>query len=192
MKSGTTNGYLGSLSYYDDGYTYSGAKVNGTLVAGNVVDYQTGVDGNQYPNHVTVKFVKQAREDSDHFIPLQVFVPVMEEIAADCGTQDVLAKYDPSTVQKLDGEIPDQTEPGVNGAGTTTTTNPATVSGPSAATKAAVTAAKTASGSTSSLAKTGDDSANGLLATAFAGMTAAAVAAYAAMRRRFGKQESEE
>ena len=192
VKSGTTNGYLGSLSYYDDGYTYSGAKVNGTLVAGNVVDYQTGVDGNQYPNHVTVKFVKQAREDSDHFIPLQVFVPVMEEIAADCGTQDVLAKYDPSTVQKLDGEIPDQTEPGVNGAGTTTTTNPATVSGPSAATKAAATAAKTASGSTSSLAKTGDDSANGLLATAFAGMTAAAVAAYAAMRRRFGKQESEE
>ena len=192
VKSGTTNGYLGSLSYYDDGYTYSGAKVNGTLVAGNVVDYQTGVDGNQYPNHVTVKFVKQAREDSDHFIPLQVFVPVMEEIAADCGTQDVLAKYDPSSVQKLDGEIPDQTEPGVNGAGTTTTTNPATVSGPSAATKAAATAAKTASGSTSSLAKTGDDSANGLLATAVAGMTAAAVAAYAAMRRRFGKHESEE
>ena len=193
VKSGTTNGYLGSLSYYDDGYTYSGAKVNGTLVAGNVVDYQTGVDGNQYPNHVTVKFVKQAREDSDHFIPLQVFVPVMEEIAADCGTQDVLAKYDPSSVQKLDGEIPDQTEPGVNSTGTTTTTtSPATVSSPTAATKAAATTAKTASGSTSSLAKTGDDSANGLLATAFAGMTAAAVAAYAAMRRRFCKHDNEE
>ena len=194
VKSGTTNGYLGSLSYYDEGYTYSGAKVNGTLVAGNVIDYQTGVDGKQYPNHVTVKFVKTARNDADHFIPLQVFVPVMEEIAADCGTQDVLAKYDPSSVQKLEGEIPDQTEPGVNGSGSDNSgsnTNGTTVSAP-AAKSAAATAAKTAAAGSSSLAKTGDDAGNGLLATAFAGVTAVAVAAYAAMRRRFGKQEGEE
>ena len=196
VKSGTTNGYLGSLSYYDDGYTYSGAKVNGTLVAGTVVDYQTGVDGKQYPNHVTVKFVKQAREDSDHFIPLQVFVPVMEEIAADCGTQDVLAKYDPSSVQKLDGEIPDQTEPGVNGTDTptattpTTTTGPTTVTGPTTATKGGVTA--TASKASSSLGKTGDAATRGLAASAVAGIAAAAVAACAAVRRRFGKQEGEE
>ena len=196
VKSGTTNGYLGSLSYYDDGYTYSGAKVNGTLVAGTVVDYQTGVDGKQYPNHVTVKFVKQAREDSDHFIPLQVFVPVMEEIAADCGTQDVLAKYDPSSIQKLDGEIPDQTEPGVNGTGTptattpTTTTGPTTVAGPTTATKGGVTA--TASKASSSLGKTGDAATRGLAASAVAGIAAAAVAACAAVRRRFGKQEGEE
>ena len=196
VKSGTTNGYLGSLSYYDDGYTYSGAKVNGTLVAGTVVDYQTGVDGKQYPNHVTVKFVKQAREDSDHFIPLQVFVPVMEEIAADCGTQDVLAKYDPSSIQKLDGEIPDQTEPGVNGTDTptattpTTTTGPTTVTGPTTATKGGVTA--TASKASSSLGKTGDAATRGLAASAVAGIAAAAVAACAAVRRRFGKQEGEE
>ena len=188
VKSGTTNGYLGSLSYYDDGYTYSGAKVNGTLVAGTVVDYQTGVDGKQYPNHVTVKFVKQAREDH-RFIPLQVFVPVMEEIAADCGTQDVLAKYDPSSIQKLDGEIPDQTEPGVNGTDTPTATTPTTTTGPTTATKAGVTTATKAS---SSLGKTGDAAANGLMASAVAGIAAAAVAACAAVRRRFGKQEGEE
>ena len=192
VKSGTTNGYLGSLSYYDDGYTYSGAKVNGTLVAGNVIDYQTGVDGKQYPNHVTVKFVKTARNDADHFIPLQVFVPVMEEIATDCGTQDVLAKYDPSSIQKLDGEIPDQTEPGMNGDGTTTTpSTPNTVAGPSAATKSGVSAATTAA-KTASLSKTGDDVNRGLLISMFAGAAALMTAAAATMRRRFGKQEGEE
>ena len=194
VKSGTTNGYLGSLSYYDEGYTYSGAKVNGTLVTGNVVDYQTGTDGKQYPNHVTVKFVKTARADADHFIPLQVFVPVMEEIAADCGTQDVLAKYDPSSVQKLDGEIPDQTEPGVNGNGSTGDNgngSGTTVTGPTTASKSAspTVAAKTAAGAT--LGKTGDATA-GLVTTAIAGMVAAATAAGALLRRRFGKQEGEE
>ena len=194
VKSGTTNGYLGSLSYYDEGYTYSGAKVNGTLVTGNVVDYQTGTDGKQYPNHVTVKFVKTARADADHFIPLQVFVPVMEEIAADCGTQDVLAKYDPSSIQKLDGEIPDQTEPGVNGNGSTGDNgngSGTTVAGPTTASKSAspTVAAKTAAGAT--LGKTGDATA-GLVTTAIAGMVAAATAAGALLRRRFGKQEGEE
>lgn len=194
VKSGTTNGYLGSLSYYDEGYTYSGAKVMGSLVAGNVVDYQTGTDGKQYPNHVTVKFVKTARADADHFIPLQVFVPVMEEIAADCGTQDVLAKYDPSSVQKLDGEIPDQTEPGVNGNGSTGDNgngSGTTVTGPTTASKSAspTVAAKTAAGAT--LGKTGDATA-GLVTTAIAGMVAAATAVGALLRRRFGKQEGEE
>lgn len=194
VKSGTTNGYLGSLSYYDEGYIYSGAKVMGSLVAGNVVDYQTGTDGKQYPNHVTVKFVKTARNDADHFIPLQVFVPVMEEIAADCGTQDVLAKYDPSSVQKLDGEIPDQTEPGVNGNGSTGNNgngSGTTVTGPTTASKSAspTVAAKTAAGAT--LGKTGDATA-GLVTTAIAGMVAAATAAGALLRRRFGKQEGEE
>lgn len=193
VKSGTTNGYLGSLSYYDEGYAYNGAKVLGSLVAGTVIDYQTGVDGKQYPNHVTVKFVKTARNDANRFIPLQVFVPVMEEIAEDCGTQDVLAKYDPQSVQKLDGDIPDQVEPGVNGngptggSGTITTTGPATVS---KATATPTTAAKSAVAG-SALNKTGDATA-GLLSTAIAGMTAAAVAAGCALRRRFGKPESEE
>lgn len=192
VKSGTTNGYLGSLSYYDDGYTYSGAKVNGTLVAGNVVDYQTGVDGNRYPNHVTVKFVKQAREDSDHFIPLQVFVPVMEEIAADCGTQDVLAKYDPSSVQKLDGEIEDQKEPGINNGGAATTTTPSTVTSPTkvTATKTGVTAA-TAGKSATLSTKTGD-SAQQVAILGLTGLSALMVAAYASLRRRLDIKEGEE
>ncbi len=204
VKSGTTNGYLGSLSYYDEGYTYSGATVNGTVVAGTVVDYQTGVDGKQYPNRVTVKFVKTARNDADHFIPLQVFVPVMEEIAADCGKQDVLVKYDPSSIQKLDGEIPDQTIPGVNGDGNNGADNGnggnnggATITAPSkvTASKSGVTAATangvTAAKSASLAAKTGD-SAKQIVTLALAGFGGLAAAAYAAMRRRFGKQEGEE
>ena len=150
------------------------------------------MDGNRYPNHVTVKFVKQAREDSDHFIPLQVFVPVMEEIAADCGTQDVLAKYDPSSVQKLDGEIEDQKEPGINNGGAATTTTPSTVTSPTkvTATKTGVTAA-TAGKSATLSTKTGD-SAQQVAILGLTGLSALVAAAYASLRRRLDIKEGEE
>lgn len=219
VKSGNDNGYLAKLGYYDEGYTYSGAKVNGTVVAGTVIDTQKDADGNDvydrfntpgsadkqvdgaYPNHVKIKFTKTARNDADHFIPLQVFVPIMEAIADDCGTQDVLAKYDVSSLRKAtDGDFVDNTEPGTNTNGDTsnnggTTTNTATTPMKATAGTTATTASKAATattGTTASSAKTGDDTAAGVMAAAFAGIAAAAVAAYASVRRRFGKQENEE
>ena len=193
-------GYLGSLSYYDAGYSYSGAKVNGTTVAGTVLDVQKDGSGNEitddfrtkynnnaaYPNHVKVKFVKTAREDADHFIPLQVYVPVMESIAAGGGTQDVLAKYDVSSIAVAkdsdftdNKNMQDELDNNNNVDGPTKVT-------PSTATKSGITAATAQTAAAAKLAKTGDTA--GVLATAFAGVAAAAAAAFVAARRRFGKQ----
>ncbi len=152
-------GYLGSLSYYDNGYTISGGSVTGTLVPGDVLSVQENEDGTPitdeyseynndtyYPNQVRIEYVSDAIADPDGFVPLQVFVPIMEAISAGLGTQDVLAKVDKSSVvQASETDFTDNQNNASSGT-TTTTRSSLTQTGDSAAVATAAAAALAVAG----------------------------------------------
>ena len=122
-------GYLANLSYYDDGYTYGQyGKIEGKLIPAEVLSTQKNADGtdvidefNQvggssegllYPNQLKFPLVTDALNDDEGYVPLHVFVPVMEDISQGTGDQDVLLKLDWSTLKKTTeddpGFIPDE------------------------------------------------------------------------------------
>lgn len=113
-------GYLLNLSYFDTGYTYNDYGVpEGKLVPAEVLTTQKDSDGNDvidqynnadnlYPELVKIKLVDKA---SEKYVPLQVFVPIMESIADETGTQPVLMQLDWTTLKTDNGEIvPDKPE----------------------------------------------------------------------------------
>lgn len=124
-------GYLAKLSYYDDGYTYGeyGAVI-GELMTATVLSVQKNADGSdvtdefnvpggsaegmKYPESISFPIVNTAKADAEGFIPLHVFVPVMEDISAGSGDQDVLMKLDFATLAKSTDDdpsfIPDKPE----------------------------------------------------------------------------------
>ena len=103
---GSQSSYLGSLRYFKTGY---GKDANGAptgkKAAARVVSYQVegGVRvsdgyGADYPAKVSIPLIAEAKADG--FVPLQVFVPVMEAIAAGTGTQEMYLKLDTRSVVK--------------------------------------------------------------------------------------------
>ena len=102
-------GYLGKLSYYDEGYTYSNGNdgyIRGVLKEAEVLSRQQGEES--APNVVRFPYVKTAREDASGYIPLHVFVPVMESISRGTGDQDVYLKLNLETTKKItDKEVED-------------------------------------------------------------------------------------
>ena len=112
-------GYLMDLSYYDDGYSYGDyGTVTGSLVAAEVLTTQKDSNGDDvidqyndanhlYPDIVKIKLGAQAIEDEDGYVPLHVFVPIMEAIAEGNGDQDVLMKIDWSTLKATTEDDPD-------------------------------------------------------------------------------------
>lgn len=117
-------GYLAELAYYDNGFVYDQyGEVNGTLIAAEVLSTQKNADGtdvmdefNQtggsyegklYPDQIKFPLVSDALNDEDGCVPLQVFVPVMEDISAGSGTQNVLLKLDWSTLKETTEDDPD-------------------------------------------------------------------------------------
>ena len=137
-------GYLAELAYYENGYQYGAyGDLQGTVVPATVLSTQKNPDGtdivdefNQaggiyagklYPDQIKFPLVSDALEDEQGFVPLQVFVPVMEDISAGSGTQDVLLKLDWSTLKKtteddpnFQPEEPVEQSPAVNVTDTTT------------------------------------------------------------------------
>lgn len=116
-------GYLAELSYYDNGYTYGQyGTVEGTLIAATVLSTQKNADGSDlydefnqaggsyegklYPDQIKFPLVANALADEDGYVPLHVFVPVMEDISAGTGDQDVLLKLDWSTLKKTTEDDP--------------------------------------------------------------------------------------
>jgi len=99
-------GYLSKLKYYDTGYTAENNGIKGTLLDVNVDSYWTNEDGTlvedelgtNYPKKVTFALISEALEDG--CVPLQVFVPVMDSIAAGTGTQSVYLILDYTTLKK--------------------------------------------------------------------------------------------
>ena len=116
-------GYLAELSYYDNGYTYGQyGTVEGTLIPATVLSTQKNADGSDlydefnqaggsyegklYPDQIKFPLVADALADEEGYVPLHVFVPVMEDISAGTGDQDVLLKLDWSTLTKTTEDDP--------------------------------------------------------------------------------------
>lgn len=111
-------GYLKDLSYYTEGYTYGNyGTIEGDRVAAEVLSTQKDSDGNDvidqyndanslYPDMVKIKLAPSAIADADGYVPLHVFVPIMESIATGNGDQDVLMKLDWSTLKTASADDP--------------------------------------------------------------------------------------
>lgn len=116
-------GYLAKLSYYNDGYSYGDyGAVIGTRSEATVLTTQKNADGTDvsdefnvpggtaegqlYPKSVSFPLVATARADAESFVPLHVFVPVMEDISAGTGDQDVLMHLDRSSLRETTEDDP--------------------------------------------------------------------------------------
>lgn len=100
-------GYLGTLKYFREGYTTdSNNSPQGNVADVTVESVQQDSSGavisdslgSNYPDVVTFPLIKEAKNDG--FVPLQVFVPIMDSISKGTGTQSVYLKLDFSTLKK--------------------------------------------------------------------------------------------
>ena len=107
-------GYLRDMQYFKTGYTLNQYGVpKGSLADVTIESYQKTSDGTlvsdsygtEYPDVVTFPLIPEALKDG--YVPLQVFVPVMESIAAGTGTQPVFLKLDWSTLKSTTADDPD-------------------------------------------------------------------------------------
>ena len=118
MNISTFRGYLKNLSYYNTGYeTDKWGNPVGDLTPVTVDSLQKFSDGSlfsddfgkEYPNDVSFPLIPEAFQ-GENYIPMQVFVPVMEAITAGSGTQNVYLKLDYSTLQKTTADDKDFAE----------------------------------------------------------------------------------
>ena len=112
-------GYLLDLKYYEAGYTYtSTGEPSGTLTPVTVLSTQKNSDGSDiidnyndadhlYPDVVSFPLVDKGTEE---YVPLQVYVPIMESITAGTGTQNVLMKIDWTSLRTADDDTQDVIE----------------------------------------------------------------------------------
>ena len=100
-------GYLGGLKYFKTGYTLDKyGSPQGSLGNVTIDSYQKYSDGKKvsdnfgtnYPDVVTFPMISEALKDG--YVPLQVFVPIMDSISKGTGTQPVFLKLDWSTIKK--------------------------------------------------------------------------------------------
>ena len=109
LTVGNQLGYLGSLKYFETGYTTNqyGAPQGSTKDV-TVDSCQTNADGSKvkdnygtdYPDLVTFELIPEALEDG--YVPLQVFVPIMEAISTGSGTQPVYLALDWTSIQEAE------------------------------------------------------------------------------------------
>lgn len=111
-------GYLADISYYDEGYTYDALGIpTGSRLPVEVLSTQKDSDGNDiidqynsaddlYPAVIRFKLPAQAISDENGFVPMNVFVPIMETIAEGNGDQNVLMKLDWATLTKTTEDDP--------------------------------------------------------------------------------------
>lgn len=108
MTISSLKGYLKNLYYYETGYDVNKyGDPSGAMSPVNVDSWQQYTDGTRfsddfgtdYPNDVSFPLCLEALQGED-YIPMQVFVPVMEAITAGSGTQNVYLKLDYSTLTK--------------------------------------------------------------------------------------------
>ena len=107
-------GYLGWLKYYKVGYktdTYGGPV--GDLKSVDVTKKQSGTD---YPKEISFTMIEEAKEDG--YVPLRVFVPVMDAISAGSGTQNVYLKLDLKNITQDKKSVKETEDNGNSGSGT--------------------------------------------------------------------------
>lgn len=128
-------GYLGGLKFFDQGYSLdSFGAPQGTVKAVTVDSYQldgsggrvSDTYGTDYPHEVTFPLIPEAVKDG--YVPLQVYVPIMEAISQGTGTQPVFLFLDWDTLRTAREDDESFTEhentgqPGATGTGTGTGT----------------------------------------------------------------------
>ena len=100
-------GYLGKLKYFKTGYTldkYGSPKGSlGNVTVESYQKYDNGKKvsdsfGSNYPDVVSFPMIAEAKKDG--YVPLQVFVPIMDSISKGSGTQPVFLHLDWSTLKK--------------------------------------------------------------------------------------------
>lgn len=97
-------GALGKLWYFKHGYGHANGTLSGSRARAKTLSYLTAGDGSRfkdeygtdYPKTVSFPLISEAKGDG--WVPLQVFVPVMEGISAGTGTQGVYLKLHTGTV----------------------------------------------------------------------------------------------
>lgn len=118
MTISSLKGYLKNLYYYETGYDVNKyGDPSGAMSPVNVDSWQQYTDGTSfsddfgtdYPNDVSFPLCLEALQGDD-YIPMQVFVPVMEAITAGSGTQNVYLKLDYSTLTKTTADDKDFAE----------------------------------------------------------------------------------
>lgn len=106
LKINSQFGYLSRMKYYMSGYSldrYGAPK--GTLKSVTIDSYQKDSEdrrvkdayGSGYPNKVTFPLISEAKKNG--YVPLQLFVPVMESISPGSGTQAVFLKLDWNSIK---------------------------------------------------------------------------------------------
>lgn len=107
-------GYLGWLKYYKVGYQTD--AYGGPVGSPKAVDVTKKQNGTDYPKEISFTMIAEAKKDG--YVPLQVFVPVMDAISAGSGTQNVYLKLDLENIT-LDKKSVKETEDNSNsGSGT--------------------------------------------------------------------------
>lgn len=125
-------GYLGSLKYFTNSYDVNSyGAPTGTTKSVSVKSYQkedgkTVKDdyGSKYPAEVKFKLIDRALDDG--WVPLQVYVPIMEAISKGTGTQPVWLKLYWNTIEEDPDNVDDATVTTTSATTTTTTTTPTT------------------------------------------------------------------
>ena len=124
-------GYLGKLKYFKTGYTldkYGSPKGSlGNVTVESCQKYDNGKKvsdsfGSDYPDVVSFPMIAEAKKDG--YVPLQVFVPIMDSISKGSGTQPVFLHLDWSTLKKTtknDSGFEDTSSNTQSGTGTTGT-----------------------------------------------------------------------
>lgn len=121
MNVQTFRGYLKNMNYYKTGFSFDKYKnPTGEVAPVTVESYQTYTDGTlysddfdtDYPNEITFPLVLEAAKGGTdcNYIPLQVYVPVMEYLSKGSGTQNVYLKLDYSTITKTTDDDKDFAE----------------------------------------------------------------------------------
>lgn len=103
----SNHGYLSKIKYFTNTYQVNQYKVpTGSLKNVTVNTYQKDTKGSKikdsygtnYPDKVTFPLVKRAKNDG--YVPLQVFVPIMDAISPGSGTQAVYLKLDLNSLKR--------------------------------------------------------------------------------------------
>ena len=109
-------GYLGWLKYYKVGYQTD--AYGGPVGSPKEVDVTKKQNGTDYPKEISFTMIAEAKKDG--YVPLQVFVPVMDAISAGSGTQNVYLKLDLENIT-LDKKSVKETEDNGNSGSSTDT-----------------------------------------------------------------------
>lgn len=113
LTVGQKLGYLSQLKYFTTGYTLDKyGNPQGSLADVTVDSYQKNADGTlvsdsygtNYPDVVTFELIPEALNDG--YVPLQVFVPIMDAISSGTGTQPVFLKLDWSSLKATTSDDP--------------------------------------------------------------------------------------